>query len=69
MQGLQILTDLAIDPAGNVLVANRWDLVDQGFKKTPVPALATRSGGNGFAAFFGPAKPMRIPLAGPPRAP
>jgi hypothetical protein len=34
-QGLQILTDLAIDPAGNVWVANNWDRVDQGFKKDP----------------------------------
>jgi hypothetical protein len=31
--GLQILTDLAIDPAGNVWVANNWDLPEQaGFK-------------------------------------
>ena len=66
---MQILTDLAIDPAGNVLVANRWDLVDQGFKKTPDPALSTGVGGNGFAVFFGPAKPMTTPLVGPSRAP
>ena len=45
--GLQILTDLAIDPAGNVWVANNWDLPDQGFKKVPDPQLSTRFGGNG----------------------
>ncbi len=68
--GLQILTDLAVDPAGNVWVANNWDLPEQvGFKKVPPPALSTRFGGNGAVVFFGLAKPVRIPLTGPPRAP
>jgi streptogramin lyase len=68
--GLQILTDVAIDPAGNVWVANNWDLPEQaGFKKVPPPALATRFGGNGVVVFFGLAKPVRTPLIGPPPAP
>jgi len=68
--GLQILTDLAIDPAGNVWVANNWDLPEQaGFKKVPPPALSTRFGGNGTVVFFGLAKPVRTPLIGPPRQP
>jgi DNA-binding beta-propeller fold protein YncE len=68
--GLQILTDLAIDPAGNVWVANNWDLPEQaGFKKMPPPALSTRFGGNGTVVFFGLAKPVRTPLIGPPRQP
>jgi hypothetical protein len=67
-QGLQILTDIAIDPAGNVWVANNWDRVDEGFKKTPDPPLATRFGGNGFVVFFGLAKPVRTPLVGPVQA-
>jgi streptogramin lyase len=68
--GLQILTDLAIDPAGNVWVANNWDLPEQaGFKKVPPPALSTRFGGNGAVVFFGLAKPVRTPLIGPPRQP
>ena len=68
-QGLQILTDIAIDPAGNVWVANNWDLADQGFKKIPDPALSTRFGGNGFVVFFGLAMPVRTPLVGPPSVP
>ena len=68
--GLQILTDLAIDPAGNVWVANNWDMPEQaGFKKVPPPALSTRFGGNGTVVFFGLAKPVLTPLIGPPRQP
>jgi len=68
--GLQILTDLAIDPAGNLWVANNWDMPEQaGFKKVPPPALSTRFGGNGTVVFFGVAKPVRTPLIGPPRQP
>ncbi len=67
--GLQIVTDVAIDPAGNLWVANNWDMPEQGFKEVPEPALATRFGGNGTVVFFGLAKPVRTPLIGPPRAP
>ena len=68
--GLQILTDLAIDPAGDVWVANNWDMPEQaGFKEVPPPALSTRFGGNGTVVFFGLAKPVRTPLIGPPQQP
>jgi len=67
--GLQIITDVAVDPAGNLWVANNWDRPDEGFKKVPDPALATRFGGNGTVVFFGVAKPVRTPLIGPPRQP
>ena len=67
--GLQIITDVAIDPAGNVWVANNWDNPEQGFKEVPDPALATRFGGNGTVVFFGLAKPVCTPLIGPPHQP
>jgi len=67
--GLQIITDVAIDPAGNVWVANNWDMPDQGFKEVPDPALSTRFGGNGAVVFFGLAKPVRTPLIGPVQQP
>ncbi len=68
--GMQtVITDVAIDPAGNVWVANNWDRPDEGFKKVPEPALSTRFGGNGVVVFFGLAKPVRTPLIGPPRQP
>jgi hypothetical protein len=68
--GLQnAITDVAIDPAGNVWAPNNWDQYDQGFKKVPDPTLATRFGGNGVVVFFGLAKPVLTPLIGPPRQP
>jgi hypothetical protein len=67
--GLQIITDVAIDPAGNVWVANNWDRPDEGFKKLPEPALSTRFGGDGTVVFFGLAKPVRTPLIGPVQQP
>ncbi len=65
--GLQIITDVAVDPAGNVWVANNWDRPDEGFKEVPEPALSTRFGGNGTVVFFGLAKPVKTPLIGPPQ--
>jgi len=68
--GLQIITDLDVDPAGNVWVANNWDLpVEAGFKKAPPEALSTRFGGNGTVVFYGVAKPVRTPLLGAVQAP
>jgi len=67
--GLQIITDVAIDPAGNVWVANNWDRPDEGMKEVPEPALSTRFGANGTVVFFGLAKPVSTPLIGPPPAP
>jgi len=66
--GLQIITDVAVDPAGNLWVANNWNRPDEGFKKMPDEALATRFGGNGAVVFFGLAKPVRTPLIGPVQA-
>ncbi|MBI1246721.1 hypothetical protein GC197_02610 [bacterium] len=66
--GLQVLTDVAIDPAGNVWAANNWDQPEEGFKKKPDLAYSTRLGGNGVVVFFGLAKPVRTPLIGPVQA-
>jgi hypothetical protein len=68
--GLQAaITDIVVDPAGNLWVANNWENPVQGFKKVPDPTQATRFGGNGTVVFFGLAKPVKTPLIGPPRAP
>jgi hypothetical protein len=66
--GLQIITDVQIDPAGNVWVANNWQRPDEGFKQTPDEALSTRFGGHGTVVFFGLAKPVNTPLIGPVEA-
>ncbi len=66
--GLQIITDVDVDPAGNLWMANNWDRPDEGFKEVPDEALSTRWGGNGAVVFFGLAKPVRTPLIGPVQA-
>jgi hypothetical protein len=66
--GLQMQTDLAVDPAGNVWVMNNWQDVDTCYD-TPPEALSTRCGGQGVVIFFGMAKPVRAPQIGPARQP
>jgi hypothetical protein len=63
--GMQFLTGVVIDPAGNVWVANNIDLMDEVcIKKVPDEAVSTRCGGNGFVEFFGLAKPVKTPVVG-----
>jgi hypothetical protein len=64
--GLQMETDLAIDPAGNVWVMNNWQDIDACFGRLS-EALSTRCGGQGVTIFYGMAKPVRAPLNGPAR--
>jgi hypothetical protein len=65
--GLQMQTDLAIDPAGNVWVMNNWQNIDSCFG-TPPEASSTLCGGQGVTVFYGMARPVRAPQIGPARA-
>ena len=51
-------TGIAIDPSGNVWLANNW-------KPTP---LINNPGGNSIAVLIGAAAPVRTPLIGTPRS-
>ena len=64
--GLQMQTDLAIDPAGNVWVMNNWQDIPSCFGD-PDEALSTQCGGQGVVIFYGMAKPVRAPQIGPAR--
>jgi hypothetical protein len=64
--GLQMQTDLALGPAGDVWVMNNWTVIDSCFG-TPPEALSTLCGGQGVTVFFGMAKPVRTPQIGPTR--
>jgi hypothetical protein len=64
--GLQMLTDIAIDPAGNVWAMNNWQDIDSCIG-TPSEALSTRCGGQGVVIFYGMAKPVHAPQIGPSR--
>ena len=66
--GLQMETDLAVDPAGNVWVMNNWQDIGACFHGLP-EALSTRCGGDGVTVFYGMAKPVRLPQIGPARQP
>jgi hypothetical protein len=64
--GLQMQTDLAISPSGDVWVMNNWQDIDSCFG-VPPEALSTRCGGQGVVIFFGMAKPVHSPQIGPAR--
>jgi hypothetical protein len=62
--GLQMQTDLALGPAGDVWVMNNWTVIASCFA-TPPETLSTLCGGQGVTVFFGMAKPVRTPQIGP----
>src|SRR5262245_23669640 len=66
--GLQMQTDLAISPSGDVWVMNNWQDIDSCYKNAS-EALSTRCGGQGVVIFFGMAKPVRTPQIGPAKQP
>ena len=63
--GLQMQTDIAVDPAGNVWAMNNWEDVDSCFGYSN-EALSTRCG-QGVVVFYEMAKPVRAPQIGPSR--
>src|SRR5215475_13043923 len=64
--GLQMQTDLAVSPSGDVWVMNNWQDIDSCFG-VPDESRSTRCGGQGVTIFFGLAKPVRAPQIGPAR--
>lgn len=66
--GMQPLTDIAIDPAGNVWVADNWQRPESCFAPYASEAHSTQCGGNGLTVFYGMAKPVRAPKIGPAHA-
>jgi streptogramin lyase len=66
--GMQPLTDIGIDPAGNVWVADNWQRPQTCFAPYASESTSTLCGGNGLTVFYGMAKPVRAPQIGPARA-
>lgn len=64
--GLQLQTDIAVSPAGDVWAMNNWQNIDSCYPGA-TEALLTRCGGQGVVIFFGMAKPVRAPQIGPAR--
>jgi hypothetical protein len=64
--GLQMQTDLAISPSGDVWVMDNWQTIASCYGD-PDEALSTRCGGQGVTIFYGMARPVRAPQIGPAR--
>lgn len=64
--GLQLQTDIAGGPAGDVWAINNWSDIDSCYG-VKTEALSTRCGGHGVVIFFGIARPVRAPQIGPAR--
>jgi len=61
---IQMLTDVAIDAAGDVWAANNWNLPEAALGDPPIPATSTWGGGSGFTVIYGVAAPVKPPRIG-----
>jgi hypothetical protein len=66
---LQESTDTMVDDAGNVWMANNWDVIPALVDEDPDRRTATMGGGNGMVVIYGLAKPVVNPLIGQVRTP
>jgi hypothetical protein len=65
---IQMITDVSIDPAGNVWVANNWNSLEGAAKPNPPEPVSTWGGGSGFTVIYGVAAPVKPPRMGRVRA-
>jgi len=61
---IQMVTDVSIDPAGNVWVANNWNLLEAAAGPNPAYPTSTWGGGSGFTVIYGVAAPVKPPRIG-----
>jgi streptogramin lyase len=61
---IQAITDVAIDPAGNVWVANNWNSIEGATAENPPFPVSTWGGGSGLTVIYGVAGPVRPPRIG-----
>ncbi len=66
---IQMLTDVSIDPAGNVWAANNWNDPRAAVEKDPPRPTSTWGGGSGFTVIYGVAAPVQPPRMGKVRKP
>ncbi|GAA5508663.1 hypothetical protein [Novipirellula caenicola] len=65
---IQMVTDVAIDPAGNAWVANNWNNVAAAGEADPARQTSTWGGGDGIVCIYGVAAPAKTPVMGQARA-
>jgi hypothetical protein len=61
---IQMITDVSIDPAGNVWVANNWNSLEGAAGVNPPGPVSTWGGGSGFTVIYGVAAPVKPPRIG-----
>ena len=61
---IQMVTDVSIDPAGNVWVANNWNKLEAAAAPDPARPTSTWGGGSGFTVIYGVAAPVKPPRMG-----
>jgi hypothetical protein len=66
---IQMITDVSIDPAGNVWVANNWNSLEGAAGVDPPGPVSTWGGGSGFTIIYGVAGPVKSPRIGKVRKP
>ena len=65
---IQPLTDVSIDPAGNVWAANNWNNIDAALAENPPRPTSTWGGGSGLTVIYGVAAPVKPPRMGQVRS-
>jgi len=61
---IQLLTDVNIDPAGNVWAANNWNDPLAAVEPNPPSRISTWAGGSGLTVIYGVAAPVKPPRMG-----
>ena len=61
---IQMLTDVSIDPAGDVWAANNWNDPKAAVMENPDFATSTWGGGSGLTVIYGVAAPVKPPRMG-----
>jgi streptogramin lyase len=66
---IQMITEVAVDPAGNVWAANNWNDQQAVMAYDPARPTSTHGGGSGITVIYGVAAPVKTPLIGQVRQP
>ena len=61
---IQMLTDVSIDPAGNIWAANNWNDPVAATSPDPPSRISTWGGGSGLTVIYGVAAPVQPPRMG-----
>jgi hypothetical protein len=66
---IQMVTDVGVDPAGDVWAANNWNDVQAVVSTNAPDPISTKGGGQGIVVIYGVAAPVKTPLLGAVRRP